>query len=161
MQDHPYGQFQSFLIFCKYVVYMALLGQGRVKPEVKIPLPRLLANTRLQHLRLCSVLLTNMFLTRCHFGAGVMYGTNQPKCRLPEKYLVTFVAPPLAFIRKTQNLTKLWLTYRAILMVTQNFVAPPLGLFGYLVNLIWKNCDYFDCYSNRGTVWANFWIHRK
>ena len=38
MQDHPYGQCQSFLIFCKYVVHMALLGQGRVKPEVKIPL---------------------------------------------------------------------------------------------------------------------------
>ena len=70
------------------------------------PRLKLIANTRLQHLGLCSLLLTNMFLTGCRFSrAGVMYGTNQHKCRLPEKYLVTFVAPS-QFVQKTQNLKK-------------------------------------------------------
>ena len=45
-------------------------------------------------------LLTNMFLTRCHFGAGVMYGSNQTKRRLPEKHLVTIVAPGRRFFGK-------------------------------------------------------------
>ena len=122
------------------------------------PLPRLIANTRLQHRRLCSVLLTNMFLTRCHFGAGVMYGTNQPKCRLPEKYLVTFVAPPLRIWQNCDSRTGLFwwlpkLLLRHLLLYLENWEC--------LIILIWKNCDYFDCYSNRGTVWANFWIHRN
>ena len=64
-----------------------------------------MANTRLQHGSFSSSyrVVTNMFLTWCHFGAEVMYSTwtqvmystNQAKYQLPEEHLVTFVAPPI------------------------------------------------------------------
>ena len=69
-----------------------------------IAIPPIMANTRLQHGSFSSSyrVVTNMFLTRCHFGAEVMYrtwtqvmySTNQAKYQLSGEHLVTFVAPP-------------------------------------------------------------------
>ena len=70
--------------------------------------PPIMANKRLQHGSFSSSyrVVTNMFLTRCHFGAEVMYSTwtqvmystNQAKYQLSEEHLVTFVAPPIYYI---------------------------------------------------------------
>ena len=81
-----------------------------------LPSP-IMANTRLQHGSFSSSyrVVTNMFLTQCHFGAEVMYSTwtqvmystNQAKYQLSEEHLVTFVAPPTyaACMRKNLNVS--------------------------------------------------------